>query len=97
MKEGDKMAHNEFEGILTGTLWRAQRGSTEILYFRAKGETHWFRMEYDGPEALARANHMAGLLGSGGTVFVGVDYNELHLDGVIHNLVEELQVNRHEP
>ena len=89
------MAHNEFESIVTGTLWRAQRGSTEILYFRGIGENNWFRMEYHGPQALERANHMAELLGSPGTVRIGVDWDELHVEhDVIHNLVRELQVNR---
>ena len=88
------MAHDVYQGIVTASLWRAQRGATEILYFRAQGENNWFRVEYNGPSALERANHTAGLLNTPGNVSVGVDYNELHLNGIVHNLVTELQVNQ---
>ena len=88
------MAHNDYQGVQRGSLWRAQQPGKEILYFLGTGEARWFRVEYTGDQMLERANYMADLLGSTGVVRVGVDYDPLDLGTTIHNLVTEIQVNR---
>ena len=75
------MSHNELEGNVIGEVWRAQETAKEITYFLVQGEGNWFRIEYEGPLMLERANYMADKLKAaaqgGSSIEVGVDYDSL--------------------
>lgn len=96
------MAHNEFEGNVIAEVWRAQESAKEITYFLAEGEANWFRIEYEEPRMLERANWMAEKLKAaaqgGNSIEVGVDYDELtvgeppNLPLRTFNLVKYIQI-----
>jgi len=96
------MAHNELEGNVIGEVWRAQEAAKEIVYFRVKKQSKWFRIEYSGDLMLERANFMAEKLkaaaAANGAIEVGVDYDELtvgeppHTPLTTFNLVKYIQI-----
>ena len=89
------MAHNDLAGNVIGEIWRGHDAATEQVFFLVQGNPNWFRIDYTGPLMVERANYITQRLKAAAAtpgIDVGVDYDELTVNGVLFHLVSFIEV-----